>query len=218
MAMRARKLLTTVVAALLLVIGSIASDVGSQEKQPSSTAGNVGKYSGPGSCAASNCHGSVGAKTVTRIWQNEYSIWDAQDKHNRAYNMLSNQVSIRMGKILMLSTPPSQAQKCLVCHSLDVPQSQRAGSFQMDEGVSCENCHGPAVGWLGPHTTKGWTHEQNLRLGMVDLRDLQARSEKCMSCHVGTPEKRVDHQMIAAGHPDLTFELDTFSAVMPRHW
>jgi hypothetical protein len=24
--------------------------------------------------------------------------------------------------------------------------------------------------------------------------------------------------MIAAGHPDLTFELDTFSAVMPRHW
>jgi len=39
-----------------------------------------------------------------------------------------------------------------------------------------------------------------------------------MSCHVGTPEKRVDHEMIAAGHPDLTFELDTFSAVMPRHW
>ena len=88
----------------------------------------------------------------------------------------------------------------------------------MDEGVSCENCHGPAVGWLGPHTTKGWTHEQSLRLGMYDTRDLVARSEKCMSCHVGTPDKRVDHKMIAAGHPDLTFELDTFSAVMPRHW
>ena len=24
--------------------------------------------------------------------------------------------------------------------------------------------------------------------------------------------------MIAAGHPDLTFELNLFSAVMPRHW
>jgi len=28
----------------------------------------------------------------------------------------------------------------------------------------------------------------------------------------------VDHEMIAAGHPDLFFELDSFSAVMPRHW
>jgi len=24
--------------------------------------------------------------------------------------------------------------------------------------------------------------------------------------------------MLAAGHPDLYFELDSFSAVMPRHW
>ena len=31
-------------------------------------------------------------------------------------------------------------------------------------------------------------------------------------------EKYVDHEMIAAGHPDLFFELDSFSAVMPRHW
>ena len=28
----------------------------------------------------------------------------------------------------------------------------------------------------------------------------------------------MDHEMIAAGHPDLYFELDSFSAVMPRHW
>jgi len=28
----------------------------------------------------------------------------------------------------------------------------------------------------------------------------------------------VDHEMIAAGHPDLYFELDSFSAQMPRHW
>jgi len=219
--MRAGKsLLTTAVVALVLTLGISSSQVGAQEKQssPSTSPGQVGKYSGPGSCAASNCHGSVGQKKTTRIWQNEYSIWAAQDKHSRAYNVLSNQVSIRMGKILKLSASPSQSEKCLVCHTLNVPQSQRTGSFQMDEGVSCENCHGPAVGWLGPHTQKGQTHEQNLRLGMLDLRDLQTRAERCMSCHVGTPEKRVDHRMIAAGHPDLTFELDTFSAVLPRHW
>jgi hypothetical protein len=44
------------------------------------------------------------------------------------------------------------------------------------------------------------------------------RTEKCLTCHLGTQEKFVDHEMIAAGHPDLYFELDSFSAVMPRHW
>jgi hypothetical protein len=53
---------------------------------------------------------------------------------------------------------------------------------------------------------------------MYDTRDLTKRSEKCLSCHLGSEEKSVDHEMIAAGHPDLYFELDSFSAVMPRHW
>jgi hypothetical protein len=123
-----------------------------------------------------------------------------------------------MGKILKLSTPPNQADKCRACHTLNVAANLRAQTFQGDEGVSCENCHGPAVGWLGPHTTKGWTREQSIKLGQYETRDLVARSERCMSCHVGTAEKRVDHEMIAAGHPDLTFELNTFSAQMPRHW
>ncbi len=53
---------------------------------------------------------------------------------------------------------------------------------------------------------------------MVDTRNLIPRTQKCLQCHLGTKEKFVDHEMIAAGHPDLYFELDSFSAVMPRHW
>ena len=92
-------------------------------------------------------------------------------------------------------------------------------TFQaIDDGVSCESCHGPAVGWLGPHTLKNWSHEQSLNRGMYDTRDLTKRSERCLSCHLGNAEKEVDHIMIAAGHPDLTFELESFSSSMPRHW
>ncbi len=47
---------------------------------------------------------------------------------------------------------------------------------------------------------------------------LERRSAKCLTCHLGTAEKFVDHEMIAAGHPDLTFELGLFSFVMPPHW
>ena len=31
-------------------------------------------------------------------------------------------------------------------------------------------------------------------------------------------EKSVDHELIAAGHPDIYFELDSFMSVMPPHW
>jgi len=179
----------------------------------------VGKFSGPGSCAASNCHGSVQPKTVVRISQSEYSIWAAQDKHARAYAVLSNPVSVRIGKILALPQPPDQSDKCLNCHALNVKSDLRAQTFQsIDGGVSCESCHGPAVGWLGSHTLKNWTHEQSLKQGMYDTRDLAKRSEKCLTCHLGTADKEVDHTMIAAGHPDLTFQLASFSSSMPRHW
>jgi hypothetical protein len=183
------------------------------------TTSDVGKFSGPGSCAASNCHGGVQPKTVVRIAQNEYTIWAGQDKHSRAYTVLSNPVSVRMGEILGLGQPPNKSDKCLACHALNEPSEQRAQTFQtIEDGVSCESCHGPAVGWLGPHTLKNQAHEQNIKLGMYDTRDLVKRSERCLSCHVGTEGKEVDHTMIAAGHPDLTFQLESFSAAMPRHW
>ena len=53
----------------------------------------VGKYNGPGGCASSSCHGSIQPKNVTHVAQNEYSIWAGQDKHARAYQVLSNDVS-----------------------------------------------------------------------------------------------------------------------------
>ena len=149
--------------------------------------------------------------------QNEYSIWIVKDKHSQAYASLQGNVGERMAAILGLGKAES-APKCLACHALDVPAGQRARTFELSEGVSCESCHGPAAAWLGPHTERDWTHEKSLALGMYDTRDLTKRTEKCLSCHLGNDEKSVDHEMIAAGHPDLYFELDSFSAVMPRHW
>jgi hypothetical protein len=177
----------------------------------------VGKYNGPGGCASSSCHGSIQPKQTTRVAQNEYSIWAGQDKHARAYQVLSNPISLRIGKILNIGRS-DQAGKCLACHALSVPAEQRAESFELVDGVSCESCHGPASGWLGPHTTRDWPHEKSVQLGMHDTRDLVRRSERCLSCHLGTSEKFVDHEMIAAGHPDLTFELNLFTSVMPAHW
>jgi hypothetical protein len=176
------------------------------------------KYIGPGSCAATSCHGSVKPIAGSRILQNEYSTWIIQDKHSRAYQALTVDVGERMARILKLGAKAGEAPKCLACHALNPPPEQRGRAFEISEGVSCENCHGPASGWLGPHTTRSWAHEKSVALGMHDTRDVIHRTEKCLECHLGTKNKFVDHEMIAAGHPDLYFELDSFSAVMPRHW
>ena len=180
--------------------------------------GEPQKYIGPGSCAATSCHGSVTSVPGSRILQNEYSTWIVKDKHSRAYQALTSDVGERIARILKLNAKAEESQRCLTCHTLSAPPEQRGRPFEIAEGVSCENCHGPASAWLGPHTTRDWPHEKSLALGMHDTRNVIHRTEKCLECHLGTREKLVDHEMIAAGHPDLFFELDSFSAVMPRHW
>lgn len=202
--------LAALLAALLCAVAAAAS--------PTTETYEPVKYLGPGSCAATSCHGSVKPVAHSRILQNEYSTWILQDKHSRAYQALTGEVGERMARILKLSAKAEEAPKCLACHALSARSEQRGRPFEIAEGVSCESCHGPASAWLGPHTTRDWPHEKSVALGMRDTRNIIHRSEVCLECHLGTREKFVDHEMIAAGHPDLYFELDSFSAVMPRHW
>lgn len=215
---RARVLRGLIGFGLMLSVASLAPAWGQSRADKTSTqAATPVQYVGAGGCSAPACHGSVRPMTQTRIWQNEYSTWVTQDKHSRAYTMLSGPVATRMAKILGLPAATT-APKCLACHAIDAAASQRARTFDISDGVSCESCHGPASAWLGPHTTVGWTHEQSVKLGMYDTRDIVQRTERCLECHLGTKNKYVDHEMLAAGHPDLYFELDSFEATMPRHW
>src|SRR5271169_5881311 len=83
------------------------------------------KYIGPGSCAASSCHGSVKPVPGSRILQDEYSTWILQDKHSRAYQALTGDVGERMARILKLGNKAEEAPKCLACHALSPPPEQR---------------------------------------------------------------------------------------------
>src|SRR5213082_1110516 len=56
------------------------------------------KYIGPGSCAATSCHGSVKPIPDSRILQNEYSTWIIRDKHSRSYQALLGDVGERMAR------------------------------------------------------------------------------------------------------------------------
>src|SRR4249919_3913209 len=147
---------------------------------PQAAAADTGNYVGPGSCSAVACHGAIRPVAGARILQTEYSTWVSQDRHARATDVLGNTVSQRMGRILGIGNP-MLAQKCLLCHSLDVPPASRGRTFATD-GVSCEACHGPATGWLGYHVTRDATHDESVKRGMYDTKDVVKRTDKCLTC------------------------------------
>ena len=177
------------------------------------------KYVGPGSCSAVACHGGIQPRSSTKVLQNEYSTWVTADKHARGYTVLTEPLGRQMSSILKIG-PAEKAQRCLVCHALSVDDQHRGREFDVAEGVSCESCHGPSSAWLGPHVQASAKHADMVKLGLIDNNNLSVRSEECLTCHLGSARKdmQVDHEMIAAGHPDLTFELDSFTAVEPPHW
>ncbi|HEX9668337.1 MAG TPA: multiheme c-type cytochrome [Thermoanaerobaculia bacterium] len=177
-----------------------------------------GLYVGPISCAGSLCHGSELPRRDYDVLQNEYFTWFHRDRHRRAFEALLDERSETIARHLRLGTPAAEARVCLDCHVLAPPPEVRTNLLELEDGISCEACHGPASGWLEGHRSASWSYEDAVRAGMTDLRRLEVRAGLCLSCHQGAPGRGVDHDLIAAGHPELVFELDNYTAQMPPHW
>lgn len=189
------------------------ADAGATER-----ASSPGTYLGVASCASSSCHGSTQPLQATRVLQNEYFTWLNSDRHARAYNVLFDNRSKRIARNMRLRGAPHKETLCLDCHSSNVPTRLVSGVVDLEDGIQCETCHGPAGGWRAEHTEPGWTHEKSVERGLVDLRLTTVRAGTCLPCHMGNASKEVDHELIASGHPALAFELDNYSATMPPHW
>jgi len=197
-----------------------ASSPGTASTAPAVGGGSAQRflYLGAESCGASTCHGSATPRNAPRtgIRQTEYAQWLNNDKHAKAFEVLLKERSLLMAKNLKMTEPPAKSERCVVCHSLYIPKELRSASFRVEDGVSCEACHGQSEGWLGTHIARGYA--ASAPMGMYDTRNLVKRAEKCVSCHVGDAVRNVDHELIAAGHPDLVFDFETYTAMMPLHW
>jgi len=184
---------------------------------PGAAPAEPGRYIGVATCASATCHGSTVPLDVNPVLQNEYYTWLQQDRHARAYEVLFDERSKIIAHHLRVGAP-EKAQVCLDCHALTPPAGAVAGRLEIEDGVSCESCHGPASGWVEGHRSEGWSRSDSVAAGLTDLRDPAVRAEACVSCHVGDSDRQVDHAMLAAGHPVLLFELDNYTEAMPPHW
>jgi hypothetical protein len=168
-------------------------------------------HMGVATCASSQCHGSAVPRDGSNVLQNEYVTWTQSDPHSRAYDMLSNELSLAMARRLGLESA-STAAICLDCHADNVPAARRGEKFQISDGVGCEACHGGAEKWLSTHDNAPTVgHADNIAAGLYPGDEPASRGRLCLSCHLGTKNKFATHRIMAAGHPRLAFELDTFT-------
>jgi hypothetical protein len=56
------------------------------------------------------------------------------------------------------------------------------------------------------------------QLGMVNTASERVRAKACSLCHVGGPDRDMNHDIIAAGHPALYFDYATYLKAYPKHW
>lgn len=178
---------------------------------------------GTGRCSARGCHGAVAPESTKG---SEYNTWKAFDKHSRAFTILLDERSRRIEMNLkgLKDEQAAHAETdalCLKCHSQPAPEPPLASPALTTGGVGCESCHGPAGNWLDAHYAASWKKagaSEKRAKGMVVMDTAAALTWVCVRCHVGTGDREVNHDLIAAGHPRLNFEALAYLDDMPKHW
>jgi hypothetical protein len=171
----------------------------------------------------------------------ELAVWRQNGGHARAYERLASERAKTMAAQLAAfeagerepapeRKDPQQRADCLSCHAL---RTEAPGAPL--EGVSCESCHGNSgaakaadgktlPGWIDVHTRPEWRTEKRedwATYGMTYIPEVRTWARKCLECHLGTGDgdsRRLTHELYAAGHPPLSFELVSDLALAPHHF
>lgn len=198
-----------------LVIACLSGTSVAQEADDDASA--PAKHLGVVTCSGSTCHGAAKPLAESKVMQNEFITWHREDHHARAYRSLLSEQGKKIARNLGLESAAGAAE-CLSCHTNFAPVEQRGKRFNLADGVACEACHGPASKWLGMHVTGEASREDNLKVGMYPTEEPVARAKLCLSCHLGNDNKFGTHRIMGAGHPRISFELDTFTHIQPAHY
>lgn len=204
---------TRVVGWMWAVLTGIASTV--QAGVPPLPQHDGQQRAGVATCAQSRCHDAAKPWQTSKILQNEFRTWIEYSTHAESFRVLSGPEGRRIGELLGID--PATSSQCLNCHADQVPVAQRGADFRLEDGVGCEACHGGSGPWLENHVSMSGSRDEYLAAGLYPTEFPEPRAHLCLGCHLGTKDKFVDHRLLAAGHPRLVFEQDTFFFNMPLH-
>jgi hypothetical protein len=202
-----------------LAVIALAIAFGASPSTAQSARTDSATHLGVASCSGSTCHGrQEGDGKVVR--QDEIKLWQEESTaggtHSRALRLIGTARGQAIAARLGIGDA-TQAPMCLGCHADPAPN--RGPRFQKSDAIGCETCHGGAQNWLQSHYTVGATHARNVAQGMVPLENPKVRASVCLDCHFGSADSNqfVNHRIMAAGHPRISFEMDLFSTLQQHH-
>ncbi len=110
----------------------------------------------------------------------QYLSW-SEGVHAGAYATLASEESKTIAAELGLGNPQEEAD-CLKCHvtAFPVMADLATQKITLEEGVSCESCHGPGSGYKKKKTMKG-IYDGAIEAASVGL--LEVTEETCTACH-----------------------------------
>jgi YVTN family beta-propeller protein len=108
---------------------------------------------------------------------NQYSLW-LKSAHSKAWASLATPEARQMARLSGIPDEPQQAPICLGCHATaaDAEKWERDPGFRVEDGVQCENCHGPGSEYMDEKVMRD--REAAMRAG---LRRFTRRD--CEVCH-----------------------------------
>lgn len=142
-------------AGLILVLSVVSVDAGH-------------KYIGNSKCKT--CH-------KLEKYGNQHEVWE-KSRHARAYETLGTAKAKESAKKHGIDDP-RKSPECLKCHvtAYDVPVELKTAGYKMEEGVSCEECHGPGSDYKKIKIMRN--REEAIKNGLV-IGD----KKTCLKCHV----------------------------------
>jgi hypothetical protein len=141
--------------------------------------------------ACQKCHGDQNA-------------WWFKDRHYTSIEPFLDRdpKAVKIARLYDIS--PSKMGKgdslCMDCHGT---AATARGARTVEDGVSCQSCHGPAADYVEIHQEGDLSlglrrpgFQKALKAGMKNLHDLETALTNCASCHYVT-----DPRLLSAGHP-----------------
>lgn len=137
------------------------------------TGAAAAKFDYVGSAKCGMCHKSDTKGNQLKVWQGS--------PHAKAYATLQGEKAKAIATEKKLAKPAHESPECLKCHATAAMTAAPAtAKVKVDEGVSCESCHGPGSAYQAMTVMKAIT------AGTQDVKAVgfaMPDSTTCTKCH-----------------------------------
>ena len=123
----------------------------------------------------------------------QFTKW-TESKHSHAFELLGTPEAKAAGAKVGVDDP-QKSGKCLKCHSIayNFTETVATADVPVEEGVSCEACHGPGKNYKKKEVMKD--HAQAVAAGLIS-----PAKDSCKNCHNDTsPTWKADRYTLKDG-------------------